>query len=229
MSDTTTPQSLGERLPEHRSRVERLLAHAGWVRALSRSLLRDPNQADDVEQETWVAALEYTGSTVRDDRAWLGGVFRNVVRQARRTGSRRQRRESEVAHSDSLPSVDEIVERAEMQRRVVQAVVELDEPYRSTVLFCFFEELSCEEVARRQGISGSTVRNRLKRGLEQLRERFDREHGGDRAAWAVALAPLAAPPLGAGIGTGLAGPIDGGGSVSAPDMTTATLTATTST
>ena len=216
------------------SRIECLLAHAGWIRALSRSLLSDSNQADDAEQETWVAALERVGGVadselcerskgaIRKDRAWLGAVFRNVVRDGQRSGSRRRRRENEAARSEALPSVAELVERAELQRHVVRAVVELAEPYRSTLLLHFFEELPCEEIARRQEIPGSTVRNRLKRGLDQLRERFDSEHGGQRDAWALALAPLAAPPLGAGVG----GPL---GANSLPDMTTGTLTATAST
>jgi hypothetical protein len=40
-----------------------------------------------------------------------------------------------------------------------------------------------------------TVKTRLARGLDALRKRFDREHGGDRGAWLAAFAPLAFGPL----------------------------------
>ncbi len=51
-----------------------------------------------------------------------------------------------------------------------------------------------------------TVKTRIARGLDALRKRFDREHGGDRGAWIAAFLPLAADP---------AAPIDP--AVQAPD------------
>ena len=178
---------------------ERLLAHTAWLRRLARSLLSDPAEADDIVQETWVAALEHSGtasdagSPVRDERAWLGGVFRNVLRQARRTRTRAVRREEEVAKPEALPAADDVVEQADLQLRMFQAVVDLHEPYRSTLLMRYFQELSAEEIGRRLDVPASTVRNRHKRALELLRERFDREHGGDRRAWCLLMIPIAIP------------------------------------
>ena len=70
-------------------------------------------------------------------------------------------------------------------------VAALDEPYRSTVLLCYGEELSPSEVARRQGIPAGTVRWRLKQGLDRLRSGMDRAHGS-RRAWA-GLGPVLVP------------------------------------
>ena len=36
--------------------TDELLSHADWVRRLSRALLSDPNAAEDVAQDAWVAA-----------------------------------------------------------------------------------------------------------------------------------------------------------------------------
>jgi RNA polymerase sigma-70 factor (ECF subfamily) len=167
-----------------------LLTHAGWVRGLVRALVLDPGQVDDVVQQTYLAAIEGPPRRMLDPRAWLGGVARNLARDANRRDTRRRQREKRSARPEGLPSADELVEKAELQRKVVKAVVELTEPYRSTLLLHFFEELSAEEMASRLGVPSSTVRNRLKRGLDQLRERFDREEGGDRSAWALCLLPL---------------------------------------
>ena len=51
-------------------------------------------------------------------------------------------------------------------------VDELREPFRSTLLLHYFEERSSEEIARHLGVPGSTVRNRVHRGVEMLRRRF---------------------------------------------------------
>jgi RNA polymerase sigma factor (sigma-70 family) len=168
-----------------------LLEHSAWVRGLVRALVQDPGQVDDVVQETWKAAIEEPRRSWLDPRAWLGGIARNLARETNRRDARRARREEGSARPEQLPSTDELVEKAELQHRVARAVVELDEPYRSILLLRYFEELSAEEIARRQGRPASTVRSRIKHGLELLRERFDREHGGDRRAWATSLVPLA--------------------------------------
>lgn len=42
-----------------------LLAHAGWVRGLARSLAVDASSAEDLVQDTWLAALR---RGLRDER-----------------------------------------------------------------------------------------------------------------------------------------------------------------
>jgi hypothetical protein len=75
-------------------------------------------------------------------------------------------------------------------RELVERVLALDEPYRSTILLRFFEGVKPQEIARRVGASEEAVRQRLKRGLDRLREQLDAEHGGERERWIAGLAPL---------------------------------------
>ena len=69
--------------------VEALLAERAWVRALARSLVADENLADDVEQQTWLAATERPPRDLSSPRAWLGTVLRNFVRREGRGAGRR--------------------------------------------------------------------------------------------------------------------------------------------
>lgn len=170
---------------------EELLAHAHWVRTLARALLVDTSQVDDVVQMTWLTALKNPPQSDVNLRAWLAGVTRNVSRQLTRSNQRRQRRESRGSSSLPLPSPDELVEKADLQRRLVRSVTDLPEPFRSTLLLRFMEDLTCEEIARREGIPSSTVRNRLKRALDRLRVAMDDRHEGDRRGWCLSLIPIA--------------------------------------
>ena len=79
-----------------------------------------------------------------------------------------------------------------MQRELVEAVLGLDEPYRTTVLLRFFEELPQREIARRMQTSTGTVNSRLTRALSKLRETISR--GGGPTAWLRVLFPLLREP-----------------------------------
>jgi Carboxypeptidase regulatory-like domain/Sigma-70, region 4 len=57
------------------------------------------------------------------------------------------------------------------------------------VLLRFYEDKNSEEIGEQLNLPPGTVRRRLKEGLEILRERMDRRHGGKRAVWLSALAP----------------------------------------
>lgn len=175
-------------------RLEALLEHADWVRRLARSLVADPARAEDVAQETWLAALRSPPAETGHLRAWLGAVVRNAARRSGRSEERRGRREASAARDEALPSAAELVEQADLQREIAALVIAQGEPYRGTLLLRYYQGLGPAEIAARTGVPLNTVRTRLARGLEQLRERLDRRFES-RDAWSAVLAPLAAPAL----------------------------------
>jgi hypothetical protein len=73
-------------------------------------------------------------------------------------------------------------------------VSELEEPYRSTVLLRYAEDLSPAEIGRRQQLPAGTVRWRLKTALDELRRRADERFGGDRRIALRALIPVGGGP-----------------------------------
>jgi RNA polymerase sigma-70 factor (ECF subfamily) len=171
---------------------EALLEHAAWLRRLAEVLTRGDADAEDLVQETWLAALRSPPGDDRPVRAWLAEVLRNARRMRARAGARRARREAELGQlaEESTPSSEQLLARLEARRRLTAHVAELDEPLRSTLLLRYFEGLSAAEIARRQGVPAGTVRWRLKAGLDRLRALLDEESGGDRRSWMLLLGPL---------------------------------------
>lgn len=162
-----------------------------WIRDLARSLVRDPDRAEDLAQDTVVAALEIAPGAVRLPRPWLATVARNLWRHRGRTEERRRARESESAIDRN--SGDDLVERVVVFREVAQYVLDLHEPYRSAVLMRFWEGLPPRAIAARLDTTPATIQNRIARALALLRERMDRSRGG-REAWLSALLPCIRPP-----------------------------------
>lgn len=174
--------------------AEVLLEHAEFLRRLARGILHDADAADDVAQDAVVAAL---GDRPKNLRAWLGRVARHLALSRRRAETRRGVRERAAAKPERLPSAAEGVARLELQRQVVDAVLALDEPYRSVVVHRFFCDFGPTEIAKRLGVPVGTVHTQLRRALDKLRARLDASHG--RRSWSVALLAIAAPrklPLG---------------------------------
>ncbi|MHC4942228.1 MAG: sigma-70 family RNA polymerase sigma factor [Planctomycetota bacterium] len=170
---------------------EALLAHADFLRSLARSLILDAHRADDVVQDTWVAALENPPQGSGSPRGWLAAVIRNFARKVRRGETRRLMREQRAAKPASMDSTARIVEWESMRRRVVKAVLSLDEIYRSVIVLRYYDDLAPRKIAERLGLPMETAKTRLKRGLAHLRAELNAEFGGDGTSWCAALAPMA--------------------------------------
>jgi RNA polymerase sigma factor (sigma-70 family) len=171
-----------------------LLSEREWLRGLARALASPGAEAEDLEQETWVAALRSPPRRPGPVRGWLATILRRKASDSRRAAGRRAAREEAAARPEAFPAAAEAVARAETRRRVLEAVLSLEEPSRSTVILRWFEGLPPREIASRTGVPVETVRTRLKRALEVLRARLDEGHGGRRDAWAVALLEAAGEP-----------------------------------
>lgn len=175
--------------PEPAVPVDSLLAHQDFVRALARNLVGDVSSADDVVQDTWLAALRSPPRDGHSLRSWLAAVVRSRAQNTRRGHARRQVREELAACSEVDESDASLRRQVELSQDIVRVVLALDEPYRSVVLQRYYEDLSPTEIARRRGVAAGTIRSQLSRGHELLRERLDRQYG-DRRAWCVMLVPL---------------------------------------
>lgn len=180
--------------------AEELLEHTGWVRRLARRLVRDAAAADDVVQETWLAALKARRTSDAPLRPWLARVAANFARDRSRADANRAERERSTARSGLEPSAAETAGRLEAQRLLVEALAALAEPYRTTVTLRYLDGLSAARIARRLGVPAGTVRWRLKQGMDQLRVRLDARAQGrgdsSRGAWCLLLLPLLRrPPL----------------------------------
>ncbi len=202
--------------------VQDLLQHQDFVRAVARRLLRSENRVDDVVQDTWVAALEHPRVARGTLRAWLRAVARNFALRKLRDDARRLRREHAVAQSESSHPRDTIAD-IETRRKIVEAVLELDEPYRSTIVLRYLDGYSAAKVAAQTRVPPGTVRRRTHEGVQRLRARLRRaDLFDDDRSFALALLPLAYPAVRT---AKLVAPVAGIAGVTAAVLITAQLVA----
>jgi RNA polymerase sigma factor (sigma-70 family) len=107
-------------------------------------------------------------------RPWLLAIVANEARNRRRSAGRRHalalRAAEEVRPGDAAPSPEAAVLRRERQDLVLAAVNRLSEEHRLVVACRYFLDLSEAETASILGIRTGTVKSRLSRALERLRE-----------------------------------------------------------
>jgi len=173
--------------------IESLLAEAPWLARLARSLTGNAAEADDIVQDTYAAALRSPPDANRPLRPWLRTVAVNLARMRHRGRARRDANEAVVeVQVDPARTPEHLLERAQLERRLVELVIALDEPFRTTVLLRYREGLSAEQIARRLDIPAGTIRSRLKTALDRLRRDLDDgEHRRMRALF---------PPIAPGVG-----------------------------
>jgi RNA polymerase sigma factor (sigma-70 family) len=164
--------------------------HFEGLRRLARTLVR-PDLADDVVQETLIAGLRERSGAVRNVGGWLRGVLRRKASEARRAQRRRAAHEAAVKRGGALMDAVDVAAQMEVHERLLAAVRGLEAPYRAAVWIHYVEGRSDSDLARHLDVPVETIRTRVKRGVERLREELDRRSGGDRTHWMAALAPFA--------------------------------------
>ncbi len=175
------------------------------LRRLARAIVGE-EQADDVVQDAWAAALAHRGNAPDNWPGWMMRVTQRLAWKRRMQAHNRVDREREAAlraasmgdepkgGASAGRAPDELIAEIEEKQALERALLELDDPYRSALLWRYYEDLPLAEVARRAGCSASTTRTHVQRGLERLRRKLEEERGSD---WRAGLLPLLLPASGA--------------------------------
>jgi len=164
------------------------------IYTLAMRILRQPEDAQDVVQDTFLSALEHLGE-FRGDAAFRTWLVRIATNHALKVLRRRKGRQTDVLNEKDeeqpLPHPSfiaqwrddpiQIAEQRETQHLLNEAMESLDEKYRLIFLLRDVEGLSTEEAASMLGISVANAKVRLLRARLMLRERLTREFGDPAA------------------------------------------------
>ena len=194
---------------------DELLRHASALRRLAVALVGSQD-ADDLVQDAVVATLQRPPANSGSWFPWLSGMLRYMAGKRRRGEQRRRWREEVVADaaadSAAAPSALDVAAQRAAITELHQRLLAVPEPYQSTLLLRYFQDLSPQQIAERTATPLATVKSQLQRGLKLLRRRYDGDRGSDwRAGLFAALgieqpaAAVAATAAGAGIVMGIKG------------------------
>jgi RNA polymerase sigma-70 factor, ECF subfamily len=182
MTDTDTATPAAAAL-DHDAFSALALTALDDVYRFARSLTRDPSDAEDVVQETYLRAFRSwkTFQAGTDVRRWLFTIARNAFLRSRERGQREVILDDDgAAAADAEQAqeawvrggLDPILDRTDLGPAIEAALAELPEVYRSAVVLVDLEDQPYEAAAEVLGIPVGTVRSRLFRGRKLLQQRL---------------------------------------------------------
>jgi RNA polymerase sigma-70 factor (ECF subfamily) len=148
----------------------------------ARWLAREPAEAEDLVQETFLKGLRGFGSFApgTNFKAWMFRILRNTFLSSR-SGLRAapyvaidEEADEVLQLADDAPSPELLLLRLSDQQRLQEAIEQLPLPFREVLLLGDVEELSYKEIAETLSIPIGTVTSRLLRARRKVREALTR-------------------------------------------------------
>ena len=147
--------------------------HQRAVRAFLRRLLGNAAEADDIAQDTFLAAWtqirSFRGET--SVRSWLCAIAWRKAKGAQRSWVRRRARDTVHHQRASAPA--QAGSPIEDQLAVRQALLALPLEQRAAVTLCLVCGCSHSEASAIIGVALGTVKSHVSRGREQLRRALE--------------------------------------------------------
>ena len=147
-------------------------AYQQAVFRLAYLLLGDPDDAEDIAQETFLRAWNHLRrfDPTRPLKPWLLRITANLSRNRRRSAGRYLAALTLAFRDEPAPaSVEEKSAQYMEANDLWKAVQNLNEPDQQVVYLRYFMDLSVAETAEVLQVAAGTVKSRLSRALEKLR------------------------------------------------------------
>lgn len=144
-------------------------AHTDMVFATAKRVTHDAALAEDVSQETFLELARQAHGITESVAAWLHRVaWRRACNAVRGQATRRRCEEAAapMLHAEPEPTWEEL------EPLVDEALEGLSAPVRGLLIEHFLERHSQQEIAKREGISQSSVSRMLDKGISELRSRL---------------------------------------------------------
>jgi RNA polymerase sigma-70 factor (ECF subfamily) len=153
---------------------------------IARRLTRSPERAEDLVQETYLRAIRGRDGFQLESfgiRPWLVRILQNLhfsrgARESREPVSLEDEQLERASACDAAPWSGDGFDG--MDERLVHAVEELPDEYKTVLLLWSIDELSYKEIAEACEIPIGTVMSRLHRGRQRLAERLKDYRTEDR-------------------------------------------------
>ncbi len=154
-------------------------------------MLKNKEDAEDVSQEALIKVYKNIDRFNMNSsfKTWMYRIVVNTCLDHMRKNKntvvsidkpiKTEHNEFQVEIEDKRPSPEEIFERKETQKLVIEALNQLDDNFKSAIILRDINDFSYEEIADILTCSLGTVKSRISRGRQKLREIIEKDEDID--------------------------------------------------
>ncbi|MFA9557472.1 RNA polymerase sigma factor [Evansella sp. AB-rgal1] len=154
-------QAYYDLIQSYHSTVERFARQIG---------VRDED-IQDVTQEVFIKVYRFLHKYSRGKfSTWLYSVTLNVAKDFFRKQKREKRKVQKTIQEKPVTFYEENLDLSDDARILHETIQSMDEKYRVPIVLFYFHEASIKEISSIMGMRESTVKTRLKRGKERLKD-----------------------------------------------------------
>lgn len=170
---------------------EEIIPHLDALYNFGLRLTSDPNDAEDLVQDTIVKAYRFFSSYEKgtNAKAWLFRILKNsYINNYRRKSKKPQQvdydevatfYETIRAERTDTSDLEDTMYRELIDDDITKALDQIPEDFRTVVLLCDVEDFTYEEIANMLDVPIGTIRSRLHRGRNLLKAQL-LEYAEDR-------------------------------------------------
>ncbi len=185
MTDTHPSWLITECIAGNEAAIEMFVhQYETGVFRLALSIVGDPAEANEVMQETFIAALRSLPAyqDKKSFKAWLYTIALNHSRSHLRKRKVLERLRMTLnnifqVETERQVSPEDAIIQSEKEAQIWNALNQLDERYRIVVVLRYFHELSIAEISEILSVNEGTIHSRLHNAREKLRNALKNWHG----------------------------------------------------
>jgi len=179
MAELTT-----EEIQKQKDFEDEIIPHLDAMYNFALRLTSDPNDAEDLVQDTIVKAFRFFSSYEKgtNAKAWLFRILKNSYINSYRKNSKKPSQvdydevatfyETIRAERTDTSDLEDRMFRDLIDDDISNALDELPEDFRTVVLLCDIEDFTYEEIANMLDVPIGTIRSRLHRGRNLLKSQL---------------------------------------------------------
>lgn len=179
------PDIKSDEIKKQQEFQDEMLPHLDAVYNFALRLTTDPNDAEDLVQDSIVKAFRFFNSYEKgtNAKAWLFRILKNSYINNYRKKSKQPHQvdydeistfyETVRSEQTNTTDMEDIMYGQLLDDVVTRALEQLPEDFRTVVLLCDVEDFTYEEIANMLDVPIGTIRSRLHRGRNLLRSELN--------------------------------------------------------
>lgn len=158
-----------------------------FVYNIALKMLKNKEDAEDLSQEALIKVYKNIDSFNMDSsfKTWMYRIVVNTCLDHMRKNKttvvsidkpiKTEHNEFQVDLEDKRPTPEEIFERKETQKLIISALNQLDDSFKTAIILRDINDFSYEEISDILTCSMGTVKSRISRGRQKLREIIEKD------------------------------------------------------